>query len=36
MSHEQFEDAVALYAVDALEPAEREALEVHIRDGCEE
>ncbi len=36
MSHEQFEDAVALYAVDALEPAEREALEAHIRDGCEE
>ena len=36
MSHEQFEDAVALYAVDALEPAERQALEAHIRDGCEE
>ena len=36
MSHEQFEDAVALYAVDALEPAEREALEAHLRDGCEE
>ena len=36
MSHEQFEDAVALYVVDALEPAERQALETHIRDGCEE
>ena len=36
MSHEQFEDAVALYAVDALEPAERQALEAHIREGCEE
>ena len=36
MLHEQFEDAVPLYAVDALEPAEREALEAHIRAGCEE
>ena len=36
MAHEQFQDAVALYAVDALEPAERQALEAHIRDGCEE
>ncbi|MEP6600410.1 MAG: anti-sigma factor [Nitrospirota bacterium] len=36
MAHEQFEDAVALYAVDALVPAERQALEAHIREGCEE
>ena len=36
MSLEQFEEAVALYAVDALEPAEREALESHVRAGCQE
>ncbi|HEY3197606.1 MAG TPA: anti-sigma factor [Nitrospirales bacterium] len=36
MSLEQFEEAVALYAVDALEPHEREALEAHVRAGCEE
>jgi anti-sigma-K factor RskA len=36
MSLEQFEEAVALYAVDALEPAERAALESHVRSGCQE
>jgi anti-sigma-K factor RskA len=36
MSLDQFEEAVALYAVDALEPHEREALESHVRAGCEE
>jgi anti-sigma-K factor RskA len=36
MSLEQFEEAVALYAVDALEPGEREALEAHVRAGCQE
>jgi anti-sigma-K factor RskA len=36
MSHEQFEEAVALLAVDALTPEERQALEEHLRMGCEE
>ena len=36
MAHEQFEEAVALYAVNALEPAERRVLENHVREGCED
>jgi len=36
MSLDQFEESVALYAVNALEPHEREALEAHVRAGCEE
>lgn len=34
MSHEQFEEAVPLYAVGALEKAERQVLEVHLLSGC--
>jgi len=34
MGHEQFEEAVALYAVGALEPQEREELEAHLGAGC--
>lgn len=34
MSHEQFEEAVPLYAIGALEKAERQVLEVHLLSGC--
>ncbi len=34
MSHEQFEEAVALYAVGALERQERQTLEAHLLTGC--
>ncbi|MBI5854336.1 MAG: anti-sigma factor [Nitrospirae bacterium] len=34
MSHEQFEESVPLYAVGALEKAERQVLEVHLLSGC--
>jgi anti-sigma factor RsiW len=30
MAHEQFEDAVASYAIDALDPADRQAFETHL------
>ena len=36
MGHEQFEEAVALYAIEALEPQERAALESHVASGCQE
>ena len=36
MAHEQFEDSAALSVVEALDPEERQALESHIRAGCEE
>jgi anti-sigma-K factor RskA len=36
MSHEQFEEAVALYAIEAAEPEERQALEAHLESGCED
>ena len=36
MSHEQFEEAVALYAIEAAEPDERQALEAHLQSGCED
>jgi len=34
MSHEQFEDAVPLYAIGALDRQERQALEAHLLTGC--
>ncbi|TKB81730.1 MAG: hypothetical protein E8D45_01665 [Nitrospira sp.] len=34
MAHEQFEESVPLYAVGALEKAERQVLEVHLLSGC--
>jgi anti-sigma-K factor RskA len=34
MSHEQFEEAVALYAVGALDRQERQTLEAHLLTGC--
>jgi hypothetical protein len=34
MTHEELEDAVPLYAVGALERAERQALEAHLLSGC--
>ncbi|MES4785132.1 MAG: hypothetical protein C4294_04180, partial [Nitrospiraceae bacterium] len=34
MGHEQFEEAIPLYAVGALERQERQALEVHLLTGC--
>lgn len=34
MAHEEFEEAVAAHALEALEPLEREALEAHLRTGC--
>lgn len=34
MSHEQFEDAIPLYVVGALERSERQALEAHFLTGC--
>jgi hypothetical protein len=36
MSHEKFDEAVALYAVEALEPAEWQEFEAHLREGCPE
>jgi anti-sigma-K factor RskA len=36
MAHEKFDEAVALYAVEALEPAEWQAFEAHLREGCTE
>jgi len=30
LAHEQFEDAVASYAIDALDPADRQAFETHL------
>jgi len=35
MAHEEFEQNVALYAVGALEPLERQALETHLTEGCQ-
>jgi len=34
MTHEELEDAVPLYAVGALERAERQAMEAHLLSGC--
>src|SRR6185295_16265716 len=34
MSHEQFEDAIPLYLVGALDRQERQALEAHLLTGC--
>ena len=34
MSHEQFEDAIPLYVIGALERSERQALEAHFLTGC--
>jgi anti-sigma-K factor RskA len=34
MSHEQFEEAIPLYVLGALERAERQALEAHLLTGC--
>ena len=34
MTHEELEDAVPLYAVGALERAERQAIEAHLLSGC--
>ena len=34
MAHEQFEEAVPLYAMGALESPERLALEAHLLTGC--
>src|SRR5207249_8276274 len=34
MGHEQFEEALPLYAIGALERAERQALEPHLLTGC--
>lgn len=34
MAHEQFEDALPLYAAGALDRAERQALEAHLLTGC--
>ncbi len=34
MAHEQFEEAVPLYAVGALDRQERQALEAHLLTGC--
>src|SRR5256885_12035116 len=34
MAHEQFEEAVPLYAIGALESQERLALEAHLLTGC--
>src|SRR5919197_5628697 len=34
MSHEQFEEAIPLYAAKTLEGPERQALEAHLRAGC--
>jgi hypothetical protein len=34
MTHEELEDVVSLYAVGALERAERQALETHLLSGC--
>jgi hypothetical protein len=34
MTHEDLEDAVSLYAVGALERAERQAMEAHLLSGC--
>ena len=34
MSHEQFEEAIPLYAVGALDRSERQVIEVHLLGGC--
>ena len=36
MSHEKFDEAAALYAVEALEPAEWQEFEAPLREGCPE
>ena len=35
MAHEEFEQNLALYAVGALDPLERQALETHLTEGCQ-
>jgi len=34
MSHEQFEEAIPLYVVGALDRSERQAIEAHVLSGC--
>ncbi|MGH7232308.1 MAG: anti-sigma factor domain-containing protein [Nitrospiraceae bacterium] len=34
MAHEQFEDILPLYAIGALDPHERQAMEAHLLTGC--
>lgn len=36
MPHEPFDETVALFAIDALAPEERQTFEAHLRMGCEE